>query len=164
MVLALLSPVLAACGGQIRTAPAKRAGTLKTTNAHSATGSGSGILGFGQAAAPAQYALIVRTLHGYLAAEAAGNGPRTCSYLIPALRAQAAGSSPSCAAALRTALAHRPPGLRAALRATHVAAVRVDGVRAFVVFHQPGVRQAFFPLFRYHGAWKLGATGLTVLP
>jgi hypothetical protein len=162
-LLALLCMTLTACGGQ--TLPASATGAASaTTSTPSASDPASGILGYGHAAPPAQAAVIVQTLRGFLAAQAAANGPRTCTYLMPALRAQAAGPNASCAASFRTMFARQRSRMRAALRATQVTAVRVDGVRAFVVFHQSGGHQAFFPLFRERNAWKLGAIGLTVLP
>jgi hypothetical protein len=145
-----------------------------TPRRHSDSGGGSAplrtrggdnsIQDFGSEAGGEDFAAAAAALHAYLDARAAGAWRTACSYMASGLTTllaePAAGEGsppPDCPALLHALSAGLPKSaLREAAQAD-VASVRVEGDRAFLLFHGAESTPYFIPMAREGGAWKVAA-------
>jgi hypothetical protein len=119
---------------------------------------------FGSEAKARDRAAILATLHGYLSAIATSDWGAACGQLSALIRrelelllAHAKGAhGGGCSTALRMLLSHTPDSLRHEQSQLSVIGVRVDGPRAFVLYHSPALPHAVISMLRQAGQWKAG--------
>lgn len=132
-------------------------------------GGDNSIQEFGSEASGPELRAAAAGLHGYLDARAAGAWGRACSYLAPGVAAslrQLTGGSrkAACPQILAALSAEIPP---ASLRAAAVAdagALRVEGRRAFLLFHGARGEDFFMPMVSTGGGWKVAAIAASAIP
>lgn len=153
LILALL-PAFVGCGG---------AGT-DTTGAASTPGStASGeksIERFGQESSGAERAEVLAAFRGYFEAVASGDYAAACAHIAATVKrslAQIAGresSGVSCAISLPKLLAPSAATSARQQASGKISKVRIQGGKAFVVFHAPGAKLYQLYLRREGGDWK----------
>lgn len=143
--------------------------------AHHDSGGGSGqfeakggdnsIQRFGSGTSGGEFAQAAAALHGYLDARAAGAWAAACSYMASGVADQLSqmsgegpgGQSPSCATILAALSGGLPPAALREVAVADVGALRVEGERAFVLFHGAQGVDYFMPMVREGGEWKVAA-------
>lgn len=126
------------------------------------------IEGFGKEAAGVGRSAILEVERSYFGAISSKRYSVACSHLASSVKRSlvelgGAGRHAACPEALSLLLA--PQASFAARREARgsIRRVRVDGSRAFVVFHAPGARLYQLPLFVEKGRWKVGLLTASVL-
>jgi hypothetical protein len=137
--------------------------TSSSTGAVRAPDSNSGeksIEQFGEESAGGNRAVILAAFHGYFEAVAVGDYAAACAQLAASVKrslAQIVGHGSdklSCTATLPKLLA---PSATASARQQgdgKVSKVRVEGGKAFVVYHAPGAKLYQLYMLREEGGWK----------
>jgi hypothetical protein len=115
---------------------------------------------FGSEAGSSDFAAAATALHGYLDARAAAAWAAACSYLSPGIAASLAqlgggGGGASCPEVV-AGLSVPGAALSEAAEA-EVAALRIEGDRAFLLFHGAHGADYFMPMAHEGGAWKVAA-------
>lgn len=166
LALALGLPA-AGCGGDNGTT----SGTTSTSPATSTPSAGGekSIEEFGREAASADRAALLGAFHGYLNALAGEDYSTACSYLAASVQTSLEEivvkglKAKGCAAILPKLLSPTAPAVANEQAAGKVTKVRVQGDRAFVVFHAPGAKLYQLPMAREGGEWKVGLVAASVL-
>jgi hypothetical protein len=183
VVASLLATGLAACGGGSdstgSTAGAATAATADKGAPPSAEGSAgfrtpggdNSIQNFGEEADAAEVEAATSTLAPYLAARAKNEWAQECAYLaksavVPLERL--ASSSPQlkgkdCAAILAAILSGASSST-ADTAADGIASLRVEGDRAFALYHGARGIDFFVPMVKENGKWKVGALAPSEFP
>lgn len=125
----------------------------------------------GSEASGAEITQAAAALHGYLDARAAHAWRAACSHMAAGLASslgQLAGSSsagkqPSCAQLLASLSAGLPPAVLREAAVADVGALRVEGSRAFILFHGAHGTSYFMPMSREGGGWKVAAIAPSAL-
>jgi hypothetical protein len=124
---------------------------------------------FGNEAEGSSRAAVLGVFTGYLNALAAKDDATACNYLAasvqrsleqfvtPALRRK------GCAAILPKLLSPTAAAIARQQAAGRIAKVRVEGERAFVVFHAPGAKLYMLTMTREGGEWKVALVAASVL-
>ncbi|HEX6780621.1 MAG TPA: hypothetical protein VF125_01185 [Solirubrobacterales bacterium] len=135
-------------------------------------GGDNSIQEFGAEASGADFEAAATALHGYLDARAAGAWRDACAYLAPGVAgslAQLAGGSgggggASCPETLASLSAAIPTAVLEESAEADVAALRVEGDRAFLLFHGAHDADYFIPMTQDDGAWKIAAIAPSAIP
>lgn len=134
-------------------------------------GGDNSIQEFGAETSGSEFAAAAKVMHEYLDARAERAWAAACRRLSPMIAEELVqnvgsapgGGRPSCAATLAGLSAALPPAVLRKAAAADVGAVRIEGDRAFVIFHgSPG--NYFMPLLREGGIWKVTAIAASPLP
>lgn len=186
LALAFLLVVAAGCGdgGEDQPTPGSTAPTSTTETAPQAEGnrsqgggeesepSGGGeksIEEFGSEAEGSEEDAIVGSFTAYLEALADDDLATACSYLASNVQqslTQLAGDKvkrSSCPAILSKLLAPTAPAVAREQVEGEITKVRVQGDRAFVVFHAPGAKLFQMTMVREGGDWKVAIVAASVL-
>jgi len=162
LCLVLISALcLSACGQQEQGSTAK-------SHPHPQAGEES-IEGFGAEASGSQRQAILAAEQGYLRAVSASDFKRSCALLGSRAHESLQQLVPKrfkdedCAAILPKLLSPQAPATAKGQAGGEVAKVRVEGERAFVLFHAPGAKFYVFTMVREGGGWKAGEVGPSVL-
>jgi len=134
-------------------------------------GGDNSIQEYGEETSGADFDAAARVLHEYLDARAARAWGAACERLSATsveeltqqLGAAAGGRQPSCAAVLAALTSPLPPSVLREAAEADVGAVRVEGERAFVLFHGPHGAY-FMPMADEDGDWKVAAIAASPLP
>ena len=135
----------------------------------SAGGGEKSIEGFGEEASGGERAAIVGAFEGYLNAMAAGEPAAACSYLSATVQgslerfASRSLKRKGCAAILPGLLAPTAAAISREQANGEIIRVRIEGDRAFVIFHAPGAKLYEMPMVRESGGWKTGLVAAAVL-
>lgn len=127
------------------------------------------IEGFGFEARGPERAALIGAFRRYFDALAADDYATTCSYLATAVQRSleriAAGSSKTrdCGASLPRLLSSRAGETARAQGRGRVAKVRVEGDRAFLIFHAPGARLYQLTMVRERNRWKATTLSASIL-
>jgi hypothetical protein len=164
--LALLTAVLclSACGASTQGTSTEGG----TTPGHFEGGEKS-IEGFGTEASGETRAELLVAFHGYLGALAARDYAKACGYLGAAVKrslerfTKPGSGLAGCAETLPGVLSPSAPTLSREQNEGEVKKVRVEGDRAFVVYHAPGAALYQLTMGRESGAWKAEYLGGSVL-
>jgi hypothetical protein len=163
LALAFVACAPVGCGGG-GVAPADSTGTVERGGT---TGAEKSFEEFGAEARGSDRWAILRAERSYFMALALRHYAAACARLSSSVRHSvselAGGSDVACRRALPALL---EPHIYAAMRAqarARVEAARVEGDRAFVVFHAPGARLYQLPLLNEDGEWKVGLLTASVL-
>lgn len=166
----LLSIGLVACGGGDSTSSAtSTASTAPSSGAQGYKGGEASIEEFGAEASGSGRDEILGVFDGYLNAVAEGDYEVACSHLAETARGSleqiAAGSlkGKGCAAILPKLLSPTAPRIARAQADGAVTRVRVEGDRAFVVFHAPGAKLYELTMVREGGEWRAATVTAAVL-
>lgn len=116
------------------------------------------------------------SLHGYLAARAAGEWGRACSYMANGLTtslrhfagstaggSEKGGRAPSCAKLLAALSAGIPASARREAGVAEAGALRTEGNRAFLLFHGARGTDYFMPMAMQGGKWTVAAVAPSAL-
>jgi hypothetical protein len=187
---ALMATGLAACGGgdsEGSTSTPAATSTEETTAAPTTTkdkGSGSSadfrtpggdnsIQNFGEEADATETDAATVVLAGFLRAQAKGDLAKECSYLAKSTVApleELASRSPQvkgngCAAVLAELAAASTSGSTPApTMPGAIASLRLEGDRAFALYHGTHGADYFVPMVKEDGKWKVGALAPTEFP
>jgi hypothetical protein len=127
------------------------------------------IEGYGGEATGSSRAAVLAAFHRYLEAIGAGEYSSACANLAGFARhslgqlAGEAGSGLHCAAILPEFLTASAGATARQQVAGAVRKVRVQGERAFIVFHAPGARLYQMTMTREGGRWKVATVSASVL-
>jgi hypothetical protein len=152
--------VLPGCGGGSETSSSTAA-----VNTQDSNGGEKSIEQFGEESAGGNRAAILAAFHGYFEAVADGDYAVACAHLAASVKrslAQIVGRGAgelSCAASLPKLLAPSATTSARQQGEGRVSKVRVEGGKAFVVYHAPGAKLYQLYMLREEGGWK--ATTLT---
>ena len=155
----LAAVIGAGCGGS---------GSTATTEA-TTHGGEERIEQFGREAAGAERAAILGSFHGYLSGLASKNYGAACAALAREVQRSLEGlasprlRSAGCSAILPRLLAAGAGSIARAQLMGAVRKVRLEGDRAFVVFHAPGAELYMLPMTREGGGWKVALLIASVL-
>lgn len=135
-------------------------------------GGDNSIQNFGEEADAAEREAATEALEGFLEARAASDWAGQCEYLAAAAikpLEQLAEQSPQlkgqdCAAILKTLSGGLPASTRANTLTDGVASLRVEGDRAFALYHGPKGVDYFVPMVKEDGEWKVGTLAPTEFP
>jgi hypothetical protein len=136
---------------------------------HAAAGGEKSIEDFGSEATGPGRAALLGAFHAYLEAIAARDYPGACSHLAATVQRSleqfaAPGSKEAgCEALLPALLAPTAAAISHQQANGHLTKVRVQGDRAFVVFHAPGARRYQLTMVREGGRWKAATLAAAVL-
>ncbi len=178
-IVALLALALVACGGDDGDdsgGPSTPATTEETSGSPSAEfrsrGGDNSIQSFGEEADASELEAAAKNLEGFLEARAASDWAGQCEYLgaaavrpLEQLADQSARlKGKDCAAILKALSAGIPASTRANTLTDGVASLRVEGDRAFALYHGPKGVDYFVPMVREGGEWKVGTLAPTEFP
>lgn len=156
----LLAALLAVgCGG----------GSGSSQEPTSRSGGEASIEEFGEEAGGAAREALLTSFEGYLRAIAAGDTAKACSRLSTTVHAsleQVAGrglAGKGCAAVLSRLLAPTAGQVARAQANGEVTRVRVEGSRAFVIFHAPGAELYELAMLEQGGEWKAATVSAGIL-
>ena len=135
-------------------------------------GGDNSIQNFGNEADTGEVEAATAALDSYLQARSKGDWSESCAYLAKAAVApleQLASSSSQlkgkgCGAILAALEGRVPAASRASTLTAGVAALRVDGERAFALYHGPDGVNYFVPMVKEDGKWKVGALAPSEFP
>lgn len=135
-------------------------------------GADNSIQEYGEEADDAELEAASEVAVAYMGARAQGDWKKTCTYMAESAvkpLERIAASSPQfegdgCAAVLEAFLGSTPAPDRASTIAGGVGSLRVDGARAFALYHGTDGRDYFLPLVEEDGEWKIGALAESPLP
>lgn len=141
--------------------PAEHPDSPTATASFKTPGADNSIPEFGTEAPTSEFEAAAAALYGYLDARAHSDWERACSYISRAAAASLSQLTDSGGASCARSLAALSEGVAAAaLREAAVAevgALRVEGQRAFLLFHGAGGADYFMPVARQGSAWKVAA-------
>jgi hypothetical protein len=126
-------------------------------------GGDNSIQEFGAEGSGSDFEAAATALHGYLDARAAGAWRDACSYMSPGVVTSLAqfsggsGGGASCPETLASLSAGVPAAALEEAAEAEVGALRIEGDRAFLLFHVAHGSDYFMPMAREGGAWKVGA-------
>jgi hypothetical protein len=124
---------------------------------------------FGAEAKGAGRAALLGAFHSYLKAVAAEDNAAACSYLSVNVQrsleqlAGGQGKSPGCTQILSKLLSPTAPAVSREQAEGGITKARVEGDRAFVVFHAPGAKLYQMTMVREAGEWKVATVAASVL-
>lgn len=135
-------------------------------------GGDNSIQNFGEEADAAELEAATEALERFLEARAASDWSGQCEHLAAAAvkpLEQLAGQSSQlkgkdCAAILKALSAGLPASTRANTLTGGVASLRVEGDRAFALYHGPKGVDYFVPMAKEDGEWKVGTLAPTEFP
>ena len=162
-LLVLSAFSIAGCGG------GSGDSTSTASGGHAESGGEKSIEGFGAEAEGSSRIALQAAFRAYLGAIAARRYPIACSHLSHtverSLSQLVAGRSqhPRCAAILPGLLSPSAAAIARQQVAGTITKVRVQGERAFLVFHAPGARLYQLPMLREEGSWKASTLAPSVL-
>jgi hypothetical protein len=117
---------------------------------------------YGSEASASQQAEATAALSGYLAARAGGEWSTACTGMAATVRKQlellageAGSAKPSCADAYAKLSERVPASQRVSPLSGGLAALRVEGDKAFALFYGPREQQYMMPMVSEGGAWKV---------
>lgn len=157
----MLLPALASCGG----GGGEDSGATSATKPKSTVNGEKSIEGFGHESGGADRAAVLTAFHGYFDAVADADYVVACTHLSATVKrslGQIVGQGStrvSCAASLPELLSPSAAGSARQQASGEVDKVRIQGDKAFVVYHAPGAKLYQLYLLREDGAWR--ATSLT---
>lgn len=187
-LVALLVAGLAACGGgdsEDSTAGRPSGSTEETSAAPTTADAGSGsnaefrtpggdnsIQNFGEEADAEEVAAVTAVLGDFLKARAGKDFAGQCATLatsvVAPLEELASRSSQTrdkgCTAVLAMLLGDASADARVNTMSSGVASLRVEGDRAFALYHGPKGGDYFVPMTKEDGEWKVGALEPTAFP
>jgi hypothetical protein len=168
-VVALLLVVgLAACGGGDGTA-STASDTTTTASGEESKGGEASIEEFGSEAAGSDRQELLGVYSDYMNAIAERDYGAACSHLSATVQnslEQLAGKAlkgKGCAAILPKLLAPTASVISRAQANGKITKVRVEGDRAFIVFHAPGAKLYQLTMVREDGEWKAATVAASVL-
>lgn len=171
-LVGLATIAAAGCGGGGGSATQASSGQAESTGAEGQghyQGGEKSIEDFGSEAEGASRAALLGAFHSYLKAVAAEDNAAACSYLSVNVQrsleqlAGGQGKSPGCAQILSKLLSPTAPAISRDQAEGGIAKVRVEGDRAFVVFHAPGAKLYQMTMVREAGEWKVSTVAASVL-
>jgi hypothetical protein len=133
-------------------------------------GGDNSIQEFGAEGDAADFEAAATALHGYLDARAAGAWRAACSYMSPGVAeslAQLSGGSggeASCPETIASLSAAVPAAALREVAEADVGALRVEGDRAFLLFHGAHGVDYFMPMAQEDGGWKVAAIAASAIP
>jgi hypothetical protein len=117
---------------------------------------------YGSEASGSESAAAEATLSGYLAARAEGDWASACSLMsasvakqLALLAGEAGAAKPSCADAYAKLSERVPASQRVSPLTGGLAALRVEGDKAFALFYGPHEQQYMMPMVSEGAAWKV---------
>jgi hypothetical protein len=127
---------------------------------------------FGRSAGGGDKTAVLAAFHSYLTAIGDGNWGDACTLLSSPVKRQLAQllahshgiPGHGCAAALGALLGHTPASLRKRQEPTSVAAVRIDGDHAFVLYTSLQFPHASLSMARESGRWTAGVVAAAGAP
>jgi hypothetical protein len=153
--------ILAGCGG------GGGSTATVTQRPHAEAGGEKSIEEFGSEAQGAERAALLSTFHTYLGAIAAGDYPGACAHLAAAVQRSlerfVAQKGVGCSRSLPALLAPSAAAISRQQANGRVTKVRVQGDRAFLVFHAPGAKLYQLTMVREGGAWKAATLNASIL-
>jgi hypothetical protein len=131
-------------------------------------GGDNSIQEYGSEADGSEFAQAAAALHGYLDAIAAGRWGRACSMLAPGVvkplaQLAASGHPASCPKVLATLSGPVPVAERREAAIADAGALRIEGDRAFLLFHGAHGQAYFMPMVSVDGRWLPAAISASVL-
>jgi hypothetical protein len=135
-------------------------------------GGDNSIQNFGEEADAVELGAASVVLAAYLRARGKDDWARECVYLarsaVAPLEELASRSAEikgkGCAAVLATLMGSTPVSTRADTLTGGIASLRVQGDRAFALYHGPGGVDYFLPLTKEDGEWKIGSLAPSEFP
>lgn len=175
VIVAVLASGLTACGDDDSGgANADRPTTAQAAAGESRSGSASfdtdghkKVLNFGREAGPAEVAAAEAVLAGYLRARAKLDGQAACSY-VSRLSVRFLSNTPpdleECAESFVASAREIPGPERVSTMTDGLASLRVEGDRAFALYHGAAGVDYYVPMVKQGGEWKLAKLSLGVFP
>jgi hypothetical protein len=165
LFIALLLLALSGCGGG---GGSDSASEPTTPSRQSAEGGEKSIEGFGSEAEGTDRNAILAAEQSYFTAVSSKGYAMACSHLASSVKRSMAELSAgrrraNCAAVLPALLAPQAYATMRQQARGAVKRVRIEGNRAFVVFHAPGARLYQMPLVSEDDDWKVGLLTSAVL-
>jgi hypothetical protein len=172
--LALAASGLSACGSDDSSGADVDASTTPTVAEESQTGSASfdtegykKILSFGREAGPAEVEAAEAVVAAYLRARAELDGEAACSH-IGRLSVRLLSNTPpdleECAEGFVATASEIPAPERASTMTDGLASLRVEGDRAYALYHGAKGVDYFIPMVKQGGEWKLAKLSFGVFP
>jgi hypothetical protein len=158
-----------ASGGQAETSAAQGSESTAAEGRGHYQGGEKSIEDFGAEAEGAGRAALLGAFHSYLNAVAAKDNATACSFLSGNVKRsleQLAGGkskSPGCTQILSKLLSPTAPAISREQAEGRITKVRVEGDRAFVVFHAPGAKLYQMTMVREGDEWKVATVAASVL-
>jgi hypothetical protein len=151
--------------------PGSTGGSGATSGSASPSSYGS-LATFGRSAGGGDKTAVLAAFHSYLTAIGDGNWGAACTLLSSPVKRQLAAllahshgiPGHGCAAALGALLGHTPASLRKRQEPTSVAAVRLDGDHAFVLYTSLQFPHASLSMTRESGRWTAGVVAAAGAP
>jgi hypothetical protein len=164
----ILVLVASGCGGRKNSAQTAKEPTRVAATPLPYEGGEKSIEDFGVEAEGSDRMALFGTFHSYLEALAAKDYETACTRLIARVHhslERLAGKigRDDCAAILPRLLAPTAATIARQQAGGHVTKIRVEGDRAFVVFHAPGARLYQFSLNKEGGEWGLTTVSASIL-
>jgi hypothetical protein len=169
---ALALAILAGCGGS-SSPPPPGAASGASGRQHEGGGAEAGgeksIEEFGHEASGSEREALLASFRGYLGAVAGRDYAAACTHLTKSVHAsleQLAATrlkAKGCPAILPKLLAPTAPAIAGEQQRGRIDKVRVNGARAFVVFHAPGAKLFQMTMLREGGGWKATTVAASVL-
>jgi hypothetical protein len=182
LLVSLVTIAAAGCGGGGGSSTQPSSGQAEAPAAQDASSESTGAEGkghyqggeksiedFGSEAEGASRAALLGAFHSYLNAVATEDNAAACSYLSVNVQrslerlAGGQGKSPGCAQILSKLLSPTAPAISREQAEGGITKVRVEGDRAFVVFHAPGAKLYQMTMVRESGEWKVATVAASVL-
>ncbi len=133
-------------------------------------GGDNSIQEFGSEAAGTEFEAAAAALHGYLDARAAGAWSDTCSHMAAPVAASLAqlsgggsGGGTSCPETVASLSAGVPDAALEEAAEAEIGALRVEGDRAFLLFHGAHDADYYMPMAQEGGEWKVAAIAPSAL-
>lgn len=171
LAIALAALAITGCGdggeGQPASTPARNAPAQGEPKPY--RGGEKSIEEFGSEAKGAEQEAIVGSFKSYLGALSAGDFAKACFYLASQVHesleelAKRGMGQQGCAAILPKILSSTAPAVSRAQAEGEITKVRVEGARAFVVFHAPGAKLYQMTMARENDRWKTAVVAAAVL-
>lgn len=165
--LAVLALLASGCGGGSSSSSSEAEGTSRSTSGQS--GGEKSIEGFGEEAKGSDRTALLSTFRDYLGALARRDYAVVCSRLAGRVQhsldqlAEGRRGALDCAEILPRLLAPTAAAIARRQEDGRVTKARVEGDRAFVVFHAPGARLYQLAMEREGGDWKATTVAASVL-
>jgi hypothetical protein len=169
LALVLVTGLVACGGGDATSSGTSTAATTPSSGAEDRKGGEASIEEFGSEAGRSDREAILAAFTDYMNAIAGKDYAAACSHLSATVQSslqQFAAKAPKgtgCAAILPALLAPTAAQLAREQANGHVTRVRVEGDRAFVVFHAPGAKLYQLTMVREGGKWKASTVAAAVL-
>jgi hypothetical protein len=168
LCVALAALALATCGDEGSSTQDSAGPAEATTGRSDNEGGEKSIENFGTEAEGSARAAVLAAFSDYLNGIATKDYPRACSGLAATVRASleqfasAKLKAKGCEGILPKLLAPTAALIAAEQAAGKVTRVRVQGDRAFVIFHSPGAKLYQLPMAREGGEWKAGLVAASI--